>query len=292
MTFSVTLKRLMDCRWANACNYQTTEKKHLISHLRSHLDWRPFSCEICGARFKHEHEIRRHIDKLHQNFKSDLPSAHLVSPTSYSNHSGSVIDSPQKAASLNSSLSPTFDGVVSESDSLLLEIIEYALGIRESMQLGDEKRMQLIAMGIHESAFFMSRPQLRRNVLDGVYQKLFFLGAPERQTMAAPCPNQADCLPNACHGQNVLVHPDIGAVTASMGFNSQQLGFESMLNPYGNNVIPQNFPEVSGSVGLYTESLQTSNQLQEMAPGLPIFPFRLQAQEASRHLASLQRKVG
>ncbi|KAI9298080.1 hypothetical protein K502DRAFT_322932, partial [Neoconidiobolus thromboides FSU 785] len=33
-----------DCRWGDRCNYQTNEKKHIISHLRSHLDWRPYSC--------------------------------------------------------------------------------------------------------------------------------------------------------------------------------------------------------------------------------------------------------
>ncbi|KAJ9050286.1 hypothetical protein DSO57_1015883 [Entomophthora muscae] len=258
-----------DCRWANTCNYQTTEKKHLVSHLRSHLDWRPFSCEICGSRFKHEHEIRRHVDKIHQNHTQQL-----IPPNPYSNNSGSALGSPQKLETHTSSVSPTIEVLVSDGDAILSEVAEYALGIREFLIFGEDKRAQLLQMGIPDNIFNVPRAQLRRSLLDGFYQNIALMPVSENQNiMSSQFPASSSFMPSSFPPHGYQGQMNMRAPESDVHFTTQQ-GFAALLSPYGSN-IPQSIPGLPGNGGYgYPGSMTSAHQFQGMPHEVPVFPFQ------------------
>ncbi|KAI8058306.1 hypothetical protein BDF22DRAFT_598223, partial [Syncephalis plumigaleata] len=49
----------LQCQWAE-CNISKSKRDHLISHIKSHLSYKPYACGMCEARFKHQSDLKRH----------------------------------------------------------------------------------------------------------------------------------------------------------------------------------------------------------------------------------------
>ncbi|RKP10648.1 hypothetical protein THASP1DRAFT_1840, partial [Thamnocephalis sphaerospora] len=49
----------LECRWAG-CTVSKAKRDHLISHIKSHLSYKPYACGLCEARFKHMSDLKRH----------------------------------------------------------------------------------------------------------------------------------------------------------------------------------------------------------------------------------------
>ncbi|KAI8058291.1 hypothetical protein BDF22DRAFT_607973, partial [Syncephalis plumigaleata] len=52
--------RCLECRWAQ-CGVRTLKRDHITSHLKVHVPFRPFECELCGGTFKRSHDLKKHI---------------------------------------------------------------------------------------------------------------------------------------------------------------------------------------------------------------------------------------
>ena len=53
------------CRWDN-CQTVVKRRHHMISHMRIHVDYKPFPCAYCDQRFKWRHDAKRHSKKCTQ----------------------------------------------------------------------------------------------------------------------------------------------------------------------------------------------------------------------------------
>jgi hypothetical protein len=52
------------CRWG-ACREDRKSSFCLQSHMKRHLDWRPYGCEYCGDWFKHKCDHKKHVQRRH-----------------------------------------------------------------------------------------------------------------------------------------------------------------------------------------------------------------------------------
>ncbi|RKP25604.1 hypothetical protein SYNPS1DRAFT_28667 [Syncephalis pseudoplumigaleata] len=54
----------LTCRWVG-CDEVRPSLFRLKSHMKKHLDWRPFGCEHCDERFKHRGDQKKHLARKH-----------------------------------------------------------------------------------------------------------------------------------------------------------------------------------------------------------------------------------
>ncbi|OQR72571.1 zinc finger protein-like [Tropilaelaps mercedesae] len=47
------------------CEYQSTNRAHVIQHIRVHTGSRPFACSVCGRQFTQRSIMFRHLKKVH-----------------------------------------------------------------------------------------------------------------------------------------------------------------------------------------------------------------------------------
>ncbi|KAI8058302.1 hypothetical protein BDF22DRAFT_615447, partial [Syncephalis plumigaleata] len=52
----------LTCRWPG-CSRVAKKRDHMVSHLKSHVPFWPFTCKYCGNRFKHATGLNRHINR-------------------------------------------------------------------------------------------------------------------------------------------------------------------------------------------------------------------------------------
>jgi hypothetical protein len=75
------------CRWSG-CDEVRPSLFRLKSHMRKHLDWRPFGCQLCDERFKHRGDQKKHLARKHANATSTTRASppaeqeHQTSPQS------------------------------------------------------------------------------------------------------------------------------------------------------------------------------------------------------------------
>lgn len=87
------------CRWSG-CDEVRPSLFRLKSHMRKHLDWRPFGCQFCDERFKHRGDQKKHLVRKHPDAPnmraspSDCASDHELHHHHHAQLGNSVHDSP------------------------------------------------------------------------------------------------------------------------------------------------------------------------------------------------------
>eukprot|EP00835_Amoeboradix_gromovi_P003436 NODE_226_length_13883_cov_0.528729.p10 type:complete len:152 gc:universal NODE_226_length_13883_cov_0.528729:3902-3447(-) len=75
------------CLYGN-CDYMTSNRYRLKTHLKSHFDVKNFECKICGSKYKHRYNLSRHIKSVHSGDPIDMllfdNQLEVESPTEYS----------------------------------------------------------------------------------------------------------------------------------------------------------------------------------------------------------------
>ncbi|KAI9595209.1 hypothetical protein BDF19DRAFT_413888 [Syncephalis fuscata] len=64
----------LTCRWVG-CDEVRPSLFRLKSHMKKHLDWRPFGCELCDERFKHRGDQKKHLARKHPDATPLRPRA-------------------------------------------------------------------------------------------------------------------------------------------------------------------------------------------------------------------------
>eukprot|EP00834_Sanchytrium_tribonematis_P006604 NODE_501_length_6715_cov_0.718259.p5 type:complete len:128 gc:universal NODE_501_length_6715_cov_0.718259:710-327(-) len=59
------------CNWLG-CNYVTTNRYRLKTHLKSHFSVKNYECRACGLQYKHRYNLSRHIRAAHNNISCEL----------------------------------------------------------------------------------------------------------------------------------------------------------------------------------------------------------------------------
>ncbi|KAL6608893.1 hypothetical protein U3516DRAFT_799795 [Neocallimastix sp. 'constans'] len=49
----------LTCHWNN-CNFTKNKRDHITSHLRKHISFKPFVCQICERAFKRPQDLKKH----------------------------------------------------------------------------------------------------------------------------------------------------------------------------------------------------------------------------------------
>ena len=52
------------CQW-NGCEYTTSNRYRLKTHLKSHFSVKAHECQVCGLQYKHRYNLSRHIRASH-----------------------------------------------------------------------------------------------------------------------------------------------------------------------------------------------------------------------------------
>ena len=86
-----TQKFTRECKW-DGCDSKVERRHHLVSHVRIHVNFKPFVCQYCGKSYKWAHDSKRHVRKCSNNpdMKGPLsapPNMTTMSPFSPSSHS-------------------------------------------------------------------------------------------------------------------------------------------------------------------------------------------------------------
>ena len=59
------------CLWGG-CDYNTTNRYRLKTHLKSHFSVKNYECRACGLQYKHRYNLTRHIRAIHSNISIGL----------------------------------------------------------------------------------------------------------------------------------------------------------------------------------------------------------------------------
>ncbi|KAJ1534484.1 hypothetical protein HK096_003809 [Nowakowskiella sp. JEL0078] len=78
----------LDCLWPGCpvSKGSRTKRDHIIKHMWTHMNERPFSCSHCDKRFKRRQDAKKHESKHH-----DIVSTSSKSPLRHSNH---ILEAP------------------------------------------------------------------------------------------------------------------------------------------------------------------------------------------------------
>jgi hypothetical protein len=60
----------LTCHWNN-CNFTKNKRDHITSHLRKHISFKPFVCQICDRAFKRPQDLKKH-KIVHEEDRSKL----------------------------------------------------------------------------------------------------------------------------------------------------------------------------------------------------------------------------
>eukprot|EP00835_Amoeboradix_gromovi_P005997 NODE_633_length_5774_cov_0.180617.p3 type:complete len:214 gc:universal NODE_633_length_5774_cov_0.180617:3163-2522(-) len=74
-----TQKFTRECKWNN-CDAKVERRHHLVSHIRIHVNFKPYMCQHCGKSYKWAHDSKRHVRKCSSN--PDANSGPLSAPAS------------------------------------------------------------------------------------------------------------------------------------------------------------------------------------------------------------------
>jgi hypothetical protein len=69
----------LSCGWIG-CDEVRPSLFRLKSHMKKHLDWRPFGCELCDERFKHRGDQKKHLMRKHPDAPQHLTAARPRTP--------------------------------------------------------------------------------------------------------------------------------------------------------------------------------------------------------------------
>ncbi|KAI9595216.1 hypothetical protein BDF19DRAFT_422892 [Syncephalis fuscata] len=92
----------LQCQWAD-CTISKSKRDHLISHIKSHLSYKPYGCGLCDARFKHQSDLKRH-EHTHRDKMQSPPSTdydHVMGV-------GHFASMPLPYGTVDASLSPAY----------------------------------------------------------------------------------------------------------------------------------------------------------------------------------------
>ncbi|KAI8356941.1 hypothetical protein B0O80DRAFT_366463, partial [Mortierella sp. GBAus27b] len=53
----------LTCKWDN-CNAAFNKRDHITSHVRVHVDLKPYGCAVCQKVFKRPQDLKKH-EKIH-----------------------------------------------------------------------------------------------------------------------------------------------------------------------------------------------------------------------------------
>eukprot|EP00834_Sanchytrium_tribonematis_P001899 NODE_50_length_31184_cov_0.705099.p20 type:complete len:211 gc:universal NODE_50_length_31184_cov_0.705099:15891-16523(+) len=67
-----TQKFTRECKW-DGCDAKVERRHHLVSHIRIHVNFKPFVCQYCGKSYKWAHDSKRHVRKCTSNPDQKAP---------------------------------------------------------------------------------------------------------------------------------------------------------------------------------------------------------------------------
>ncbi len=123
-----TQKFTRECKWDN-CDAKVERRHHLVSHIRIHVNFKPFVCQYCGKSYKWAHDSKRHVRKCNSNPDMKGP---LSAPPSMSGLSPYSATSSQMMSPIDFMRSP-LDQNWSRSQFPLLNFQNISLSNRQMM---------------------------------------------------------------------------------------------------------------------------------------------------------------